>query len=405
MRNKNYTNLLAEIKVKIKEAQIKSVSAANSQMLLLYWKLGKAILVNQNKKGWGAKIIETLSKDLQKEFPTMKGFSPRNLKYMKKFSEMYSIETICVLIKIEKELKSNKVISQDKISKLLDEKIVQKRIVQQPVAQLQKSDIQKNTIVQQPVAQLEETVFLNSILSKISWSHHVVLMDKIEHSGKRLWYMLHTFENGISRNVLTLQIESKLFERQVKVKKINNFNKTLPPVQSDFVNYLLKDPYIFDFVQAKEKADERNIEEQLANQTTKFLLELGQGFAFVGRQVNFEVGGSDFYTDLLFYHTKLHAYIVVELKARPFEPGDASQMNFYVNLINDTMKSPTDQNTIGLLLCKGKNNVLAEYSLKGYSNAIGISDYQISKIIPDELKSSLPKIEEIEKELKSIKLK
>jgi predicted nuclease of restriction endonuclease-like (RecB) superfamily len=245
--------------------------------------------------------------------------------------------------------------------------------------------------------------FLTSLVAKISWSHHVVLMDKEPQLGKRFWYMMNSLEHGNSRNVLAIQIESDLFKRQVVAKKLNNFEHTLPPAQSDFANYLLKDPYIFDFVQAQEKADERNIEEQLASHITKFLLELGQGFAFIGRQVHFKIGGTDFYADLLFYHTKLHAYVVVELKAGPFKPGDASQLNFYVNVINDKLKTANDQNTIGLLLCKGKNKVVAEYALKGYSSAIGISDYQISKAVPKELKSSLPKIEDLENEFKELK--
>lgn len=227
-------------------------------------------------------------------------------------------------------------------------------------------------------------------------------MDKEPHLGKRFWYMLNSIEHGNSRNILAMQIESNLFERQITAKKINNFERTLPAPQTDFANYLLKDPYIFDFVQAKEKADERNIEEQLTSHITKFLLELGQGFAFIGKQVHFKVGEQDFFADLLFYHTKLHCYVVVELKARPFEPGDASQLNFYVNVVNDKLKTTTDNNTIGLLLCKGKNEVVAEYSLKGYTNAIGVSDYQLSKAIPDELKSSLPKIDDIEEEFKGL---
>jgi predicted nuclease of restriction endonuclease-like (RecB) superfamily len=196
-----------------------------------------------------------------------------------------------------------------------------------------------------------------------------------------------------------MQIESGLFERQVKAKKINNFERTLPAPQTDFANYLLKDPYIFDFVQAKEKADERNIEEQLSSQITKFLLELGQGFAFIGRQVHFEIAEKDFFVDLLFYHTRLHAYVVVELKARPFEPGDAGQLNFYVNVVNDKLKGPQDADTIGLLLCKGKSEVLAEYALKGFSHPLGVSNYQISKAIPEELKSQLPDITDLENEL------
>lgn len=253
--------------------------------------------------------------------------------------------------------------------------------------------------MQQPVAQLPDANFLESILARISWSHHVILMDKVPSLGKRLWYMLNTLEHGNSRNILSMQIEAGLFERQVKAKKINNFSRMLPAPDSDFANYLLKDPYIFDLVQATEKANERNIEEQLTNHITMFLLELGQGFAFIGKQVHFKIGGDDFYADLIFYHTQLHAYVVVELKARPFEPGDASQLNFYINVVNDKMKTKADNNTIGLLLCKGKNNLVAEYALKGYNNAIGISDYQFSKALPDDLKSSLPQIEDLEREL------
>lgn len=270
------------------------------------------------------------------------------------------------------------------------------------MVEIQIGENQHNSFVQQVVAQTNEPVFLESVLSKISWSHHIILMDKEAHLGKRIWYMHHSIEHGISRNILAMHIESGLFERQVESKKITNFKQTLPPTKSDFANYLLKDPYIFDFVQAKENADEIDIEEQLANQITKFLLELGKGFAFVARQMHFEVGGDDFYTYLVFYHTRLKCYVIVELKAREFKPSDASQLNFYVNVANGVLKSEGDNETIGLLLCKGKNEVVAEYSLKGLGNALGVSDYQISQAVPDHLQSDLPQIEEIEKELKDI---
>lgn len=381
MRFKTYEALFAEIKQRVAEAQIKTATAANAQMLLLYWQMGNDILQNQQTKGWGAKIIDQLSADLKKEFPQLKGFSTRNLKYMRKFAENYSSSVIQHLILIEQQFKNINTLTQQRVSALLS------------------ADKQQIEIVQQPAAQLEESLFLQSILARVSWSHHMVLMDKEPHIGKRLWYMLNTLEHGISRNILAMQIESSLFERQIKAKKINNFKHTLPQPQTDFANYLLKDPYIFDFVQAKEKADERNIEEQLANHITKFLLELGQGFAFMGRQVHFEIGNQDFYVDLLFYHTRLHAYVVVELKARPFEPSDAGQLNFYVNVVNDKLKGEQDENTIGLLLCKGKDEVLAEYALKGYNQPLGVSDYQISKAVPEELKSSLPDISKLENEL------
>jgi predicted nuclease of restriction endonuclease-like (RecB) superfamily len=397
--NKDYTLLLSKIKEQIQNAQTKATITANAQMLLLYWQLGNIILDNQQSKGWGAKIIPNLAKDLAKIFPQLKGFSERNLKYMKKFAEEYTIEIIQTYSHIQQQLKDTPPANAT-IAKLLQSN--ENEFVQQPAAQLQSSYNQIFTKVQQDAAQLHESLFLQSILAKLTWSHHLVLMDKLKHKGKRLWYMLNTLENGISRNILAMQIESQVFERQLKQKKINNFSNTLPPIQSDFANYLLKDPYIFDFVQAKEKADERNIEQQLTTQITKFLLELGQGFAFIGRQVKFEIGNQDFYTDLLFYHTQLHCYVVVELKARPFEPGDAAQLNFYVNVVNDKLKKAQDNDTIGILLCRGKNDLVAEYSLKGYKNAIGISDYQLSKLIPDELKSALPQIEDLENELKNI---
>jgi predicted nuclease of restriction endonuclease-like (RecB) superfamily len=382
MKQASYIQFLADVKLKITEAQLKTVVAANSQMLLLYWQMGNYILDNQNQQGWGAKVIELLSSDLKKEFPQLKGFSVRNLKYMRIFAKVYSVEVIGKMIEIEASFKQ------------------ETPIVQQLVAQLEDTQKQEVIIVQQPAAQSVESQFLTSVLARISWSHHLILIDKEPGLGKRFWYMLNTIEHGNSRNVLAMQIESGLFDRQIASKKVNNFVRTLPKPQTDFANYLLKDPYIFDFVQASEKANERNIEAQLTQHITKFLLELGQGFAFIGKQVHFEIGGSDFYADLLFYHTKLHAYVVVELKARPFEPGDASQLNFYVNVVNDKLKTAADNDTIGILLCKGKNEVVAEYALKGYNNAIGVSDYQISKAIPNELISSLPQIEELENELK-----
>ncbi len=318
MQYNDYKELLLDIKTKIQEAQVKTVSAANSQMLWLYWQLGQYILDNQKAEGWGGKIIERLAGDLKKEFPMLKGFSRRNLLYMKQFAATYTVVTVNRFIQIEGELKKANPITQQVVAQLLtfdnEEVIITQQpvaqlahdnfiIAQQPAAQLQGTE---NTITQQPVAQMAEVLFKQCIVAKISWSHHVVLMDKEPHLGKRFWYMLNSLEHGNSRNILAIQIENSLFERQVVAKKITNFSRTLPPPQSDFANYLLKDPYIFDFVQAKEKADERNIEEQLANHVTKFLLELGQGFAFIGRQVHFEIGQQDFYADLLFYHTRLH---------------------------------------------------------------------------------------------------
>jgi predicted nuclease of restriction endonuclease-like (RecB) superfamily len=368
----DYRQFLASVKEQIKTAQVRTVVAANGQMLWLYWKLGNYILQNQDAEGWGAKVIDKLSLDLTKAFPMLRGFSARNLKYMRRFAEIYPVPVLQKYFEYAEFLKGNPA------------------LIGEVVKSMEAIDNQFDVIVQQVVAQIAEKLFFSTIVSKIGWSHHVILMDKANLHSERLWYLLNILEHGISRNVLSMQIESGLYKRQVKAQKISNFSDTLPAPQTDFAMNMLKDPYIFDFVQAKGKADERDIERQLTEHITKFLLELGQGFAFVGKQVHFEIGGKDFYLDLLFYHVKLHSYVVVELKADEFEPGDAGQLNFYINLVNDKLKAANDNDTIGLLLCKGKSKVLAEYALKSIKQPIGVSDYQLSKAIPAELRSQLP---------------
>jgi len=389
MKTESYQQFLASVKEQIASAQVKTIVAANSQMLWLYWQLGDYILQNQNAAGWGAKVIDKLSADIHKAFPLLKGFSARNLKYMRKFAQTYPYPVLQKYIESVNWLKNNPAKVQQVAAQI-------EAIVQQVVAQIQPID---NHIFMAKTDVVTEKLFLETIIAKISWAHHVILMDKATAPAERFWYMINTLEHGISRNVLAIQIESRLFDRQVKTQKVSNFHDTLPALQTDFANYMLKDPYIFDFVQAKEKADERNIEQQLTEHITKFLMELGQGFAFMGKQVHFEVGGSDFYVDLLFYHVKLHAYVVVELKTSEFEPGDAGQLNFYVNIVNDKCKTERDNDTIGILLCKGKDKVLAEYALKSIKQPVGISDYQLSKVVPEDLKSQLPQIGELENEL------
>ncbi|MFZ4751718.1 MAG: PDDEXK nuclease domain-containing protein [Chitinophagaceae bacterium] len=380
-KDKTYTQALATIVKTIEQSQVKMVMAANSQMLWAYWNIGNELSVRTNTHAWGAKVIDTLSKDLRKKFPAVKGFSTRNLLYMRQFAEAYTPSRIICLNKLWQQLHTN---------------------TQQLVALLKNNDEFETEITQPAVAQLTETDFISSLIGKISWSHHLVLIDKCPQMANRFWYMLNTLEHGISKNILLMQLEAGLFERQIALKKVSNFKATLPEPQSDFANYLLKDPYIFDFVHAKEQADERNIEEQLTQHITQFLLELGQGFAFIGKQYPLRVGGHDYFTDLLFYHTKLHCYVVVELKARAFEPGDPAQLNFYINVINDKLKTAQDNDTIGILLCKGKNEIIAEYALKGYNQPIGVADYVLSKAIPEDLQSTLPQIEDLEQELKEL---
>jgi predicted nuclease of restriction endonuclease-like (RecB) superfamily len=377
----DYKSLFVEIKDKVQRTQIKSVIAANAHMLFLYWEMGNYILKHQNAEGWGAKIISLLAADLKKEFPAIKGFSRRNLFYMKQFAEAYPAALLQIFVELEKDFNASESLSKKAVEKLL------------------KIENQQLVIVQQVAAQLQEQHFFTSVVAKLTWSHHMILLDKVSEPGKRLWYMLNTLTHGNSRNVLSMQIDNNLFERQVTAKKVTNFSQTLPEPHTDLANYILKDPYVFDFVQAKDKADERNIEQQLTDHITKFLLELGKGFAFIGKQVHLEVGGQDFYIDLLLYHTRLHAYVVVELKARDFEAGDTGQLNFYINLINDRMKGPHDHDTIGILLCKGKNAVMAEYALNGMTHPIGVAEYQFAKAVPEQLKSQLPDITDLEQEL------
>ena len=331
----DYQSILIELKTKILTSQLKALRVVNKELVMLYWEIGNTILQNQSQKGWGAKIIDTLSKDLRESFPDMKGFSVRNLKYMRQFA--YNYPNI--------------------------------------------------TIVQEVLAQLP-------------WYHNITLIQKIKDENVRQWYIEKTIENGWSRTVLVHQIELDLYSRNNN-KKITNFSKTLVSPQSELAIATLKDPYIFDFLTLSEKVKEKDIEEQLVKHITKFLLELGTGFAFVGNQYKLEVGNKEYYIDLLFYHLKLKCYFVIELKSVAFKPEFAGKLNFYLSAVDDLVKSHTDHPTIGLILCKTKDKVEAEYSLRDIHKPMGISEYQITKNIPKELKTKLPTIEEIEEQLEN----
>ncbi len=332
----NYLQFIEEIKSEIRRQRVSVVLNANSSMICLYWNIGKSILEKQEKEGWGAKVIDRMAKDLKDAFPDMSGFSPRNIKYMRKFAECWP-----------------------------------------------------------------DFEFVQQVVAQIPWRTNRMLLDKLESRESRVWYAYKTIENGWSSSILELQIESCLMERSGK--SVNNFEVALPPMDSDMANQIFKDPYLFDFLGTDVPRREVEIERKLTEHIQKFLLELGQGFAFVGRQVHLEVGGQDFYIDLLFYHLKLRCYVVIELKACDFEPGFISQLNMYQNAVNDILRHPDDKPTIGLLLVKGKNETVVEYSLTGYQNPIGVAEWksQIEKSLPAELRSSLPSIEEIEKELDS----
>ncbi|RFZ90287.1 DUF1016 domain-containing protein [Mucilaginibacter conchicola] len=342
---KNYVSFLNNLKKEIAESRIRAAFTVNEQLLELYWKIGKSILQQRNAEGWGTKIIERISADLKNEFPDIKGISPRNLKYMQTFAEAYP------------------------------------SFLQAPLARNESSP----AILQVPLA-------------KLPWYHHITLLDKVKNIDERLFYIDQTVQNGWSRNMLVNQIDSDLYLR--KGKAVTNFSSTLPPQQSDLAREIFKDPYKFDFLSLTDNHFEKELEDGLVGHMTKFLLELGNGFSYVGRQYQLEIGGEEFYIDLLFYHLRLRCFVVIELKAGKFIPEYAGKLNFYLNAVDGTLKHQHDQPTIGILICKEKNKVVAEYALKGLEKPIGVSEYLLTKAIPNNLKNSLPSIADIEKNLK-----
>ncbi|MBU6186771.1 MAG: DUF1016 family protein [Cyanobacteria bacterium REEB444] len=328
----DYAAWLAELNRRIHSAQQRATLAVNRELVLLYWQIGRDILERQNRQGWGAKVIERLAQDLRSAFPDMKGFSPRNLKYMRAFAEAWP-----------------------------DEAIVQGALAQLP------------------------------------WYHQLALLDKLNTADERRWYAAKAIEHNWSRNVLVMQIETRLLERSGQA--VTNFPAALPKPQSDLARESLKDPYRFDFLGLNDEAQEREIEHALVKHVTEFLLELGAGFAYVGRQVLLTVGGDEFFIDLLFYHLKLRCYVVIELKAGAFKPEHLGQLGFYLTAIDRDMKGEHDNPTIGLLLCKTKNKVVAEYALGDKTQPMGIAEYRLVESLPAELQTSLPSIEQIEQAL------
>ena len=410
----NFDAFVHAVGSEIEQAQVRLITAANAQMLFHYWKMGNYILYHQNLQGWGSKIIKQLAKAIRFNYPEKKGYSERNLTYMCQFARSYPLNVLRSFIDTDARL------SVPSIQNVTDEvlKLNNGQFTQELTAQIQSTDSQLLEFTQEPLAQIQnvaktvsaiyritiediEKLFLASPVARINWASHVIMLNNSLPLGVKYWYMKQSVEMGWSSNVLKIQIETNLYNRQISNNKVNNFTATLPAPQSDLANYLLKDPYIFDLAGAKEKADERDIEEQLVKHVTRYLLEMGNGFAFVARQKHFQIGNSDFFADLILYSIPLHAYIVVELKATPFKPEYAGQLNFYINVVDDKLRGKDDNKTIGLLLCKGKDEVVAQYALTGYDQPIGISDYQLSKAIPENLKSILPSIEEVEEELTS----
>lgn len=349
-----YKQWLTTIKKDIQQRQIKAAVKVNTELLLLYWNLGKRIIEKQRQSTWGDALIPRLAKDLASAFPGSKGFSRSNLFYIRKWVEFYS----------------------------------RPAIVQQVVGQLQHSSNQQIVSPEDIVPQL---------VAQLPWGHNVVIIDKCKTIDQAMFYIQETLTYNWSRNILILHIESKLHER--KGKALQNFEHTLERVQADLAKDTLKNPYNFDFLTLGNEAMENDLENALAGHMQKFLVELGQGFAFVGRQYRLEVGGDEFCIDLLFYHLKLRCFVVVELKTVSFKPEFAGKLNFYLNVVNDVLKHATDQPSIGILLCKTPNKVVVEYALKNINSPLGISEYKLVERIPDNLKGDLPSIEDLENEL------
>jgi predicted nuclease of restriction endonuclease-like (RecB) superfamily len=332
----SYARFLADLKGRIRTAQLRASLAVNQELVLLYWQIGRDILERQERENWGAKVIDRLAVDLKRAFPDMKGFSPRNLKYMRAFAEAWP-----------------------------DHAIVQ------------------------------------AVLAQITWYHNLAILGKLSTSKDRLWYAKAAMQHGWSRNMLVLQIQSRCLQRQGKA--VANFDRTLPAPQSDLARDITKDPYNFDFLTLGDDAQERDLERGLLDHLRQFLLELGVGFAFVGSQYRLDVGNEEFYIDLLFYHLKLRAYVVIDLKMKSFSPEAAGKMNFYLSAVDGLLRHPDDQPSIGLILCKTKNRFVAEYALRGINKPIGISEYRVAEGLPEKLKGSLPTIEELESELDAAK--
>ena len=380
---RSFAALLADVKLCIQTAQTRVVLAANAELLRLYWDIGRMIDARQKLEGWGAKVIPRLAAELKNEMPELKGFSERNISFMISFYREYP-DPVAILPQAAAKLGADTELK----SQLLDNQ--RDTILKQAAAKLTEAEIEQGAVAQ----------FDNNPFWTIPWFHHVVLMQKVKDLNARRWYMEQALANGWSRNILVMQIDAQAHARHGKLQ--SNFAMTLPPPQSDLVQQTLKDPYIFDFLTLTEPFQERELENELVRQLEKFLLELGQGFAFVGRQYKVEVSDEDFYIDLLFYHLRLRAFVVIELKKGKFKPEYAGKLNFYCNVVNDRLKQPADNPTIGLILCQERSRLLAEYSFAGIDKPIGISTYELTRALPKSMKSSLPTVEEIEAELSEV---
>jgi len=324
-----YAELLGDLKRRIRAAQIRAVTRVNRELVLLYWEIGHGILEQQERLGWGTRVIDQLAADLRREFPEMNGISPRNFKYMRAFAAAYP-----------------------------------------------------------------DPAMVQESLAQITWYHNIALLEKLKDSETRLWYARQTAFHGWSRNVLVAQIETEAHKRQGQA--LTNFDRTLPPPQSDLARQLLKDPYTFEFLSLADDVAERRLEQSLLDHLKQFLVELGTGFAFVGSQYHLEVGGDDFYLDLLFYHLKLRCFVVIDLKTEPFQPEHAGKMSFYLAAVDDLLRHPSDGASVGLILCKERNHVVVEYALRDSNRPLGVATYQL---LPPAMRANLPSPAQLAAEL------
>lgn len=378
---KTYRPWLAELKLNIQQQKLRTSLQANAAMLSLYWYLGTQINDKIEKEGWGTKVIERLSTDLQKAFPDLQGFSERSLKYMRKFSQshpdMLIVQQAAAQLKINKNINLNS----------------------SPGSSRKKTSV---SIVQQPAAQFNKIDFYvsNPLLTSLPWGHHMLLLDKTSNTEECLWYIKKTIDNNWSRAVLQYQIETDLYQRQHKSTKLSNFHLTLPKPQGDLANQIFKDPYKFDFLQMGDKFTELELENELVNHIQEFLVELGAGFAFVGRQYKLKIGRKEHRVDLLFYHLHLRSFIAIDLKMEEFEFAHSGQMSGYLNIINKQLKHEHDNPSIGIILCGSKDAVEVDFALSNNPHPIGVSEYHYIKSLPKKLQGKIPGARELQNEVK-----
>jgi predicted nuclease of restriction endonuclease-like (RecB) superfamily len=374
----DYQAFFNDLKGRIRSAQIRAGLAVNRELIQLYWDIGRSIALRQEQEGWGTKVIERLASDLQREFPGIAGFSRANIYRMRAFYLAYG--------------RGQSIVAQP--ARQLGSAVVPQAVGQPD----------NPAIVSQTARQLS-TDAPPEPMASLPWFHNVVLLENLKEPAARSWYAQQTIAHGWSRNMLEHWIESDLYARQGKA--VTNFKAALPPPQSDLAQEVLKDPYNFDFLTLHAEARERELEEGLLEHVTRFLLELGEGFAFVGRQVHLEVDGEDFYIDLLFYHLHLRCFVVIDLKTGRFKPEYAGKMNFYLSAVDDQMHKPGDAPSIGLILCKTRSKVIAEYALRHLQRPVGVARY-VAKLIgtlPGELAGKLPTVQQLEAELAAPKQK